>query len=151
MPLDHKVNGTPGQAETVDAVAHYKRYLRSLIERRPSGTRQRIAEAFGTHKSFVSQIINPSYRVPLPAQHIPALFKVCHFSSEEQAQFLNLYAHAHPSQSTAIDELAGIERNVVRIPLPDFADPELGREVEDVIKDFAARVIKLAEQRGRTS
>jgi len=34
----------------------------------------------------------PAYRVPLPAQHIPALFKVCHFSPEEQRVFMDIYA-----------------------------------------------------------
>ncbi len=142
---------TPVQGDSVDPVATYKHYLRTLIDRRPSGTRQRVAEAFGTHKSFVSQIINPSYRVPLPAQHIPALFRVCHFAPEERTAFLDLYARAHPSQSAAIDELAGIERNVVRIALPDFADPELGHDVETMIKDFATRIIKLAQRHETTS
>lgn len=141
------MNEASTPATISDAVAAYKHYLKALIDRRPSGTRQRIAESFGTHKSFVSQIISPSYRVPLPAQHIPALFRVCHFSEDERTRFLALYARAHPSQSMAIDELAGIERNVIRIPLPDFASTELAREVESLIQEFAARVIKLAEER----
>lgn len=136
-----------GKGTGMDPVAAYKTLLRQLIDRRPSGTRQRIAEAFGTHKSFVSQVTNPAYRVPLPAQHIPTLFRVCHFSEEEQRAFLEIYARAHPAQSSAIDELAGIERDVIRIPLPDFGDPEIGREVEELIRDFAERVIELARRR----
>ena len=131
----------------LDPVAAYKTLLRELIDRRPSGTRQRIAQAFGTHKSFVSQITNPAYRVPLPAQHIPALFRVCHFSDDEQRAFLDHYARAHPAQSNTIEELAGIERDVIRIPLPDFGDPETGREVEQTIRDFAERVIELVRRR----
>jgi len=131
----------------LDPVAAYKVLLRELIDRRPSGTRQRIAQAFGTHKSFVSQITNPAYRVPLPAQHIPALFRVCHFSDEEQRTFLDHYARAHPAQSKAIDELAGIERDVIRIPLPEFDDPEIAREVEETIRSFSERVIELARRR----
>lgn len=132
-----------------DPLVAYKTLLRQFIDRRPSGTRQRIAQAFGTHKSFVSQVTNPAYRVPLPAQHIPTLFRVCHFSDEEQRTFLDHYARAHPAQSSAIDELAGIERDVIRIPLPDFGDPETGRKVEQTIRDFAERVIELA--RGATA
>jgi len=127
-----------------ESPAAYKALLRELIDRRPSGTRQRIAEALGTHKSFVSQISNPTYRVPLPAQHIPALFRVCHFSPEEQRSFLELYARAHPGQADAIEELAGVERDVIRIPLPEFGSPEIAREVEEAIRDFAARVIAIA-------
>lgn len=126
-----------------DAIAEYKTLLRRVIDRRPSGTRQRLAEAFGTHKSFISQVTNPAYRVPLPAQHIPALFKVCHFSPEERRVFMEIYARAHPGQYGAIEELASAEEGVLRIPLPQFADPERRREVEHLIRDFAERLIAL--------
>ncbi|PJA60227.1 MAG: hypothetical protein CO163_04935 [Rhodobacterales bacterium CG_4_9_14_3_um_filter_71_31] len=132
-------------AETDDPVAAYKRLLRELVARRPSGTRRRMAAAFGTHPSFISQITNPGLRVPLPAQHIPSLFRTCHFSAEEQAQFLALYGRAHPAQAVAIEELAAVERDGLRIALPPFADPAVRREVEDAIRDFADRVIRLAQ------
>ncbi|MDT8344721.1 MAG: hypothetical protein RQ752_09850 [Thermohalobaculum sp.] len=132
-----------------DPLAAYKALLRRLIDKRPSGTRQRIAEAFGTHKSFISQVTNPAYRVPLPAQHIPALFRVCHFSAEEQSAFLELYTRAHPAQAAALEELAGIERDVIHIPLPDFGDAELRAEVERIIRETAEQIIRLARHRGR--
>jgi len=133
-----------------DPVAAYKTLLREMIDRRPSGTRQRIAQAFGTHKSFVSQVTNPAYRVPLPAQHIPTLFRVCHFSEEEQRVFLDHYGRAHPAQSKAIDELAGVERDVIHIPLPDFGDAGIAREVEETIRELAERVIEIARRRVNT-
>ncbi len=128
-----------------DPLVAYKTFMRDLIDRRPSGTRQRIAEAFGTHKSFISQITNPNLRVPLPAQHIPSLFDVCHFSGDEQATFLALYARAHPNQAAAIEELSGIERDVVHIKLPDFGDPMVRRDVETAIKAAAEQIIRLAQ------
>jgi hypothetical protein len=139
----------PGATTTADLIADYKTLLRKLLDRRPSGTRQKLAEAFGTHKSFISQIVNPAYRVPLPAQHIPALFKVCHFSPEEQRAFMDIYARAHPGQYGAIEELAALEEGVLRIPLPAFADAELRREVEHLIRDFADRVIALVQEAGK--
>jgi len=105
--------------------------------------RRRLAEAFGTHKSFISQVTNPAYRVPLPAQHIPALFKVCHLNAQEQRAFLDVYARAHPGQFGAIEELASLEEGVLRIPLPQFADPERRLQVEQLIRDFAEQVITL--------
>lgn len=129
-----------------DAVAAYKTELRALIDRRPSGTRQKLAAAFGTHKSFISQITNPAYRVPLPAQHIPALLRVCRFSEEEERGFLALYARAHPGQIGAVKELASMEEDVLRIPLPPFADAETRLEVEEMIRDFADRVVALAKR-----
>ncbi len=137
-----------GTAPPSDAIAEYKALLRLYIDRRPSGTRQKLAGAFGTHKSFISQVTNPAYRVPLPAQHIPALFKVCHFSPEEQRMFMEIYARAHPGQFGAIEELAHFEEGVLRIPLPQFADPERRREVEQLIRDFAERVIALMQEPG---
>ena len=134
-------------ARSVDeAVSAYKAMLREMVARRPSGTRQKLASAIGTHPSFISQITNPALRVPLPAQHIPTLFRICHFSSEEQAAFLALYARAHPAQAGALEELADIERDTLRIALPDFADPQLRSEVKETIRSFAARVIDLAQR-----
>lgn len=132
-----------------DAVAAYKAELRAIIDRRPSGTRQKLAEAFGTHKSFISQITNPNYRVPLPAQHIPALLRVCRLSHEEERGFLALYARAHPAQARNIKELASIEENVLRIPLPEFDDPSDRLEVEQLIRDFADRVIGLMTKKAK--
>lgn len=131
-----------------DPVAEYKVLLKRYLDRRPSGTRQKLAEAFGTHKSFISQVTNPAYRVPLPAQHIPAMFRVCHLSEEEQRHFLELYGRAHPAQSVAIEELASIERDVLRIPLPHDMDEALRRQVRQLIQDFAERVIALAQSGG---
>lgn len=134
-----------GSFDAQGAIAKYKALLREYIDRRPSGTRQKLAEAFGTHKSFISQITNPNYRVPLPAQHIPALFRVCHLNAQEQRAFLDIYARAHPGQYGAIEDLASVEKDVVRIPLPHFEDPELRPRVEQLIKDFAERVVTLVK------
>ncbi|MBJ3774535.1 hypothetical protein [Acuticoccus mangrovi] len=137
------------EVSRLDPVARYKLLLKAAIERRPSGTRQKLAEAIGTHKSFISQVTNPSYRVPLPAQHIPTLFRVCHFGPEEKRRFLDAYAEAHPGQAGAIEELSRIDADVLRIPMPHFDDPTTRREVEELIREFAERVIALA-LRGQT-
>lgn len=129
-----------------DPVAAYKARLRALVARRPSGTRQKMAAAIGTHPSFISQITNPGLRVPLPAQHIPTIFKVCHFSPEEQAEFLVLYARAHPAQFSAIEDLAEIERDVIRIPVPDLGDPALRSVAETMIRNIAEQVFALIRQ-----
>ncbi|GIL02192.1 MAG: hypothetical protein BroJett030_20910 [Alphaproteobacteria bacterium] len=139
----------------VDPLVAYKAFLRQAVERRPSGIRQKLAAAFGTHPSFISQITNPALKVPLPAQHIPTLFQVCHFTPEEQQRFLDLYKQAHPAQAGSIEELAEGERNVIKIVLPNFEDAALRREVEVLIREFADRVIGVAKHawrngRGRT-
>jgi hypothetical protein len=139
-----------GSSGAHDAIAEYKALLREYIDRRPSGTRRKLAEAFGTHKSFISQIINPNYRVPLPAQHIPALFRVCHLNAHEQRAFMEVYARAHPGQYGAIEDLASLEEDVLRIPLPEFSDPGHREQVEQLIKEFAERVIALVRDAEKT-
>ena len=46
-----------------------------------------LADALGKHRSFVTQITSPTYSTPLPARHLPTIFKVCHFSPTEQEHF----------------------------------------------------------------
>lgn len=125
------------------AIAAYKALLREFIDRRPSGLRGRLARALGKHKSFVSQITSPAYGVPIPAGDLPVIFEVCHLTPEERRRFLELYERAHPrgAQRTPAHTEPSHE---IRIPLPAFARPETALEVEAAIRDFAARVIRVA-------
>ena len=61
-------------------VQDYKRVLQRVLENRPSGTRQLLATALGTNRSFVSQMANPAYPMPVPYQHLETIFQVCHFA-----------------------------------------------------------------------
>src|ERR1043165_1983278 len=81
---------------SVSAVAGYKEILRRLLDTRPSGTRQRLAAALGKNRSFISQITNPSYAVPIPAPHLSTIFDICHFSLNDRREFLEAYGRAHP-------------------------------------------------------
>jgi len=71
-----------------ELVAAYKRLLQEYIDRRPSGLRLKIARAIGKHRSFVSQITNPIYPIPVPARHLEAIFRICHLAPEEKQAFL---------------------------------------------------------------
>ena len=136
----------PGKEELV---ARYKAVLRDIIERRPSGTRLKIAKALGTHKSFVSQVTNPAYPIPLPAAHVEPIFALCHVSEEERARFLTAYRAAHPNQSAQIGagDGDGAAAKVLRIELPAFEDPARQKEVERTITEFAQRLIALSRDR----
>ncbi len=141
------MSGAAGSGDSL--VAAYKRLLRSYLDRRPSGTRQRLAAELGTHKSFVSQITNPAYRVPLPAQHVARIMALCRFSGEERETFLAAWRAAHPGQS--LDEEADAEVDgEIRIRVPEFADPDRRREVAELIRDMAERIIALALRDART-
>lgn len=125
-------------------VARYKAYLRDCIDRRPSGMRQKLATALGKHKSFVSQITNPNYSVPIPAGDLRLIFEVCHLAPEEQEHFLALYEKAHPNR--AARARGPFNRpHELRIVLPAFQSEETARQVEKTIIDVANRVIRVAQ------
>ncbi len=130
--------------EAGEPVAAYKRLLKRYIDRRPSGTRQRIAAALGTHKSFVSQVTNPNYRVPLPAQHLATIMRICHFSPEEEHAFLSAYRSAHPGQAGEAHAPEETGRYVLQIEVPAFKDPKRQKEVIEAIREMAARMVMLA-------
>ena len=62
---------SPAKSEpALERVGAYKRVLQEVLERRPSGMRQRLAEALGKNRSFISLISNPTYATPIPVQHV---------------------------------------------------------------------------------
>jgi len=126
------------------AVAAYKNILREFIDRRPSGTRQRLAVALGTHKSFISQITNPAYRIPLPAQHIETIFKICHFSLEERTAFLDAFRVAHPNQASALESGRMDGACILEIEIPPLRNPERQVQVTEAIREVAQKIIGLA-------
>ena len=132
---------TPDRA---DQIARYKTLLQSIIDRRPSGLRGRLAMALGKHKSFISQIANPAYGVPIPATDLATIFEICHFSAAEREQFLAAYRAAHPDRA-ARPVRAVNAAHELRIGLPKFETEARAREVEAMILDFAARTIRLAQ------
>lgn len=121
-----------------DPVKLYKARLSALIDKRPSGTRQRIADALGKHRSFVTQILSTAYATPLPAKHVPIIFTVCHFNAEEKRQFLEDYHAAHPEKRGEVD--GGATLRHMSLMVLDFRDDEKNRQFDEAIADFAHRM-----------
>ena len=124
-----------------DAVVEYKTILKRVLDNRPSGTRQRLAKALGKNRSFISQISNPAYPVPIPVQHLETMFELCHFSLADRCDFLAAYRRAHPrrlvvvhtSQRTRIVSLALLKRSA---PGPGRRAPR--RSGSPTMRDFRA-------------
>ena len=123
------------------AVAAYKRMLSAIIEKRPSGTRQRLAAALAKNRSFVSQFTNPAYVTPIPASHLAAIFEVCHFSPAERQAFLRLYALAHPKKLLP----APGARVSIPVRLPDLGDAERNRRLHGLVSAFVRDIAGLIE------
>ncbi len=132
-------------------IARYKKLLRGFIDRRPSGLRGRIAVELGKHKSFISQITNPSYRVPIPSGDLDTIFRVCHISEAEQEKFLAIYRAAHPKSGNEPRREAKTPPREIKITLPCFRDPTLAKDVESLIEEFAKRTIRLAQTKGQNA
>lgn len=131
----------PPDTPKPDAVAAYKIILRDIIDQRPSGTRQRLADALSTNRSFITQIINPAYAIPVPAQHLAAIFRVCHLSSAERDRFLKAYRQAHPGRPVAVAEQA--VTRLLHIALPDLGSEAKNRSLDRLMRTIAASIGEL--------
>jgi hypothetical protein len=125
-----------------ETVADYKRLLQAVCDNRPSGTRGRLAVALGTNRSFVSQIVNPAYAMPIPAQHLETIFEVCHFSPADRAAFLDVYDNAHPGRRETGEEVAGTR--VVSLTVPDLGNVRRNQAIDALIADYGRHVTRLA-------
>jgi hypothetical protein len=129
-------------------VAAYKRLLQEYIDRRPSGLRLKIAKAIGKHRSFVSQITNPAYPIPVPGRHLETIFRICHLAPEEKQAFMAAYEAAHPRHPLAERRSPRRSREVrtIEIELPMVEDPELERELEELMRQIARQIEKIARR-----
>ena len=123
------------------AIVAYKTILSQIIDNRPSGTRQRLADALGKHRSFVTQVTSPAYSTPLPARHLPTIFRVCHFSQAEESRFLSAYQVAHPDKVPEAGATEGLRP--LSIMVPDLGDEKRNRLLDEAIADFVARLAAL--------
>jgi hypothetical protein len=139
------VEKNASRAAETSSVADYKRLLQQVLENRPSGTRGRLAEALGKNRSFISQITNPNYSVPIPARHVERIFEVCHFLPAEKKEFLAAYARAHPNRAGTGSDKARSREVILRVP--DFRDREKNKQLDDLLKDTVQRVVRLMGER----
>jgi hypothetical protein len=125
------------------AVAAYKRVFKDVLDSRPSGMRIRLAHAIGKNRSFVSQISNPAYPVPIPVQHLNTIFDVCHFPPQAKSAFLRAYARAHPRR---IGRLAqGAHERMLTLHLPDLGSAKKNAQIDTLLQEFARRLIAIMQ------
>jgi hypothetical protein len=130
----------PGE---VSAVAEYKRVFKEVLDSRPSGMRIRLAHAMGKNRSFVSQISNPAYPVPVPIQHLNTIFDVCHFPPPAKAAFLRAYARAHPRR---MGHLAKIPRErIIMLHVPDLGSTKRNQQLDALMHELARRFIVILQ------
>ena len=126
-----------------DPVAEYKAILKRVLDNRPSGTRQRLARALGKNRSFISQIANPAYPVPIPVLHLETMFELCHFSQDDRRDFLAAYRRAHPRRFALVHAVP--RTRIVSLAVPDLGDAKRNRAVDAMIADFVRRLRKFVD------
>jgi hypothetical protein len=122
------------------AVADYKSLLQKVLDTRPSGTRQRLASALGKNRSFVTQITNPAYPVPIPRQHLETVFEVCHFSHDEKRAFLSHYGRAHPGRLEVVRKK--VQMRSFEVAIPDLGSPKKNKAIEAMVEEFARHLAR---------
>jgi hypothetical protein len=133
----------PTAAAGPDPVTEYKAILKRVLDNRPSGTRQRLAKALGKNRSFISQIANPAYPVPIPVQHLETMFELCHFSQDDRRDFLAAYRRAHPRRFALVHVVP--RTRIVSLAVPDLGDAKRNRAVDAMVADFVRRLRKFVD------
>lgn len=126
-----------------ERISAYKRIFQEVLDRRPSGMRQRLAEALGKNRSFITQIANPSYQTPIPAQHVQRIIEICHFSAQEKQEFLQAYQTAHPRRQMLSAREARSRR--LTVMLPDLGSEQKNRKLDSLVRQFAEQLARLME------
>ncbi|MEW9836371.1 hypothetical protein [Mesorhizobium marinum] len=137
---------TPALPDAEASIRAYKSVLSAVIEQRPSGTRQRLADALGKHRSFVTQITSPVYSTPIPAKHLQAIFSVCHFNQQERDAFLAPYRIAHPGKAPVDGEMRRTRH--VSLVVPDLGDAKQNAALDRAINEFIHRITSIAGKGG---
>jgi hypothetical protein len=132
--------------DTEAAIRAYKSVLSAVIEQRPSGTRQRLADAIGKHRSFVTQITSPTYSTRIPSKHLQAIFSVCHFSGQERDAFLAAYRVAHPGKTSGNGGLRRTRH--ISLTVPDLGDAKQNAALDRAINEFIHRITSIAGKGG---
>ncbi len=134
----------PRSRPGASAVAEYKGILKQVLDNRPAGTRLRLAEALGKNRSFISQIANPGYRVPIPALHLERIFEKCHFLASERTQFMKAYHRAHPGRASGDPTEPKWRELVLRVP--DLGDRARNKLLDDLLKETLQNTLRLIEE-----
>lgn len=129
---------------TEEAILVYKRLLQDVLNQRPSGTRQRLSDALGKHRSFVTQMTSPSYPTPIPQRHLPTILSVCHFTPEERDEFLAAYRLAHRRKLDLAE--APPRMRHLNLLVPDLGDSKANAQFERAVSEFIANMAELIKK-----
>lgn len=129
-----------------ELIRAYKLIFSNVLETRPSGTRQRLADALGKNRSFITQMTSTTYATPIPQRHLATLFAVCHFSPAEREAFMTAYRAAHRGKL----EIGDAERKMRHLSLvvPDLGDDKTNAALDKALGEFVQKLSGLLRNGG---
>lgn len=132
--------------ENDDLIGAYKDLIRSYLAIRPSGLRKKISDAIGTNRSFVTQITNPNYRVPIPSQYILKIMDVCHLSAVERSNFMKAYLAAHPGQAELLNAGSSSKESSYTVDLSSVEDADTREMIKRSLRSVAETLIAMSNR-----
>jgi hypothetical protein len=129
-----------------EKIKAYKALLTHIIDNRPAGTRQRLADALGKHRSFITQITSSFYPTPVPERHLSTIFSVCQFTDQERRNFLSFYDVAHPKRPKHKQDFRSMRQ--LSILVPDLGEGTANRKFDEAVTEFALRIGALLAEQG---
>jgi hypothetical protein len=87
-------------------------------------------------------LVNPTYAMPIPAQHLETIFEVCHFSPADRTAFLTVYDNAHPGRRETGESAAG--SRVVSLTVPDLGNARRNQAIDALVAEYGRHVARIA-------
>jgi hypothetical protein len=141
-----KVARPKPQMPPEEAIVAYKRILQDVLNQRPSGTRQRLADALGKNRSFITQMTSPTYPTPIPHRHLATVLAVCHFTPEVRDAFMAAYRLAHPKRFEIGD--SSRKARHLNLLVPNFGDDKRNAAFDKAVIEFVQKMAGLIVEPG---
>ena len=110
--------------------------------------RQRLADALGKHRSFVTQITSPAYSTPIPSKHLPADLLGLPFQHGRSAtHFLAAYQRGASGQGASAASGLRTTRHL-SLTVPDLGDDKQNAALDRAINEFIQRITSIAGKGG---
>lgn len=137
---------TKPSASPDQAIVAYKEILRDVLNQRPSGTRQRLADALGKNRSFITQMTSPSYPTPIPHRHLATVLSICHFTPEGREAFMAAYRLAHPKRFVVGDP--SHKTRHLNLLVPNLGDDKLNAAFDKAVIEFIGKMAGFIQEPG---
>jgi len=135
--LGMKIAASPAMADNT-AVADYKRILQQVAGASAGWKPASVwPNGLGKNRSFISQITNAKYSVPIPANHLESIFESCHLLPAERESFMTAYRRAHPHRAPKSG--GGTHWRELRLRVPDLRDQRKNKELDALLHENAAQ------------